>query len=70
MSIEPVIEKPKANVLKKVQSLKGKEGRVAAIVPETGMYRTGKTLTDAIKKAKKAFPGRLFYVVGIGAVKH
>ena len=67
---EPMIKKPDKRILARIRSLKKNEGRVAAIVPETGRYRTGKTLNEAIKKAKKEYPGKIFYVIRIGIVKH
>ena len=36
------------------------------IEPETGEYFLGKTLTEAIKKAKEKYPGKVFYSIRIG----
>ena len=60
------LKMPSRVVIKKVQSLKSKKGEVAVIDPESGDYFIAKTLTEALKKAKKKYPQRIFYSVRIG----
>ncbi|GAI72658.1 unnamed protein product [marine sediment metagenome] len=61
------VKRPSKEVLAKVQSLKGKQGLIAAIEPETGEWFLGKTLLEAIKKAKQKYPGKIFYSIRIGS---
>lgn len=42
------------------------KGKIAVIEPETGDYFLGKTLTEAIKKAKGKYLGKVFYSIRIG----
>jgi len=60
------VKKPSKDVLAKLHSLTEKKGRIAVIEPESGEYFLGKTLTEAIKKAKAAYPGKVFYSIRIG----
>ncbi len=53
-------------VLARIHSLKEKKGMIAVIEPETGEYFLGKTLTEALREAKKKYPGKIFYSVRIG----
>ncbi len=60
-------KRPSEEVLAKIHSLKEKKGIIAVIEPETGEYFLGKTLTEATKKARKRFPGKVFYAIRIGS---
>ena len=60
------VKKPSKDVLLRIHSLKEKKGTFAVIEPETGEYFLGKTLTEAIKKAKEKYPGKVFYSIRIG----
>jgi len=60
------VKKPSKDVLTRIHSLKEKKGTIAVIEPETGEYFLGKTLTEAIKKAKEKHPGKVFYSIRIG----
>ena len=59
-------KKPSKDVLTRIHSLKEKKGAIAVIEPETGEYFLGRTLTEAIKKAKEKYPGKVFYSIRIG----
>ncbi len=59
-------QKPSIEVLARIHSLKGKKGTIAVIEPETGEYFLAKTLTEALKKAKEKYPGKIFYSIRIG----
>lgn len=59
-------KKPSKDVLDKIHGLKGKKGTIAVIEPETGDYFLAKTLTEALKKAKEKYPGKVFYSIRIG----
>jgi hypothetical protein len=61
------VKRPSKKVLAKVQSLKGKQGLIAAIEPETGEWFLGETLLEAIKKAKQKYPDKIFYSIHIGS---
>ncbi|MFQ6113169.1 MAG: hypothetical protein ACE5NG_03660 [bacterium] len=37
------------------------------IEPDSGDYFLGKSLTEALKKAKKKYPGKVFYSIRIGS---
>ena len=39
---------------------------IAVIEPETGDYFLAKTLTEALRKAKAEYPGKIFYSIRIG----
>ncbi len=58
--------RPTSRVLAKVGNLKGQKGKIAVIEPATGDYFLGKTLTEAIRKAKARYPGKVFYSIRIG----
>ena len=60
------MQQPSKTVLAKIHSLKGKKGIIAVIDPKTGDYFLGKTLIDAIKKAKKKYPANVFYTIRVG----
>ncbi|MCK4330339.1 hypothetical protein KAX02_10900 [candidate division WOR-3 bacterium] len=59
-------KRPSKEVLARIHTLKGKKGIIAVIEPETGDYFLGKTLTEALKKAKRDYPGKVFYSIRIG----
>ncbi len=59
-------KKPAKGVLARIHALEEKKGTIAVIEPETGDYFLGKTLTEALKKAKGKYPGKVFYSIRIG----
>lgn len=60
------VRRPSEKVLTKIHALKEKKGTIVVIEPETGDYFLGKTLTEAIKKAKEKYPDKIFYSIRIG----
>lgn len=62
----PKVKKPPEEVLTRIHALRGKKGAIAVIEPETGDYFLGRTLTEATKKAKEKYPGKIFYAIRIG----
>jgi len=60
-------KRPTEEVLARVHALKDKQGMIAVIEPETGDYFLGNTLTEALKKAKGEYHGKVFYSVRIGS---
>lgn len=62
----PKCKKPREDVLAKIHALKKKKGSIAVIEPQTGDYFLGQTLTEALKKAKQEYSGRIFYSIRIG----
>jgi len=62
----PKAKKPSEKVLARIHALKGEKGMIAVIEPETGDYFLGKTLTEALKKARGKYPGKVFYSIRIG----
>jgi hypothetical protein len=42
------------------------KGRIVVIEPDTGGYFLGDTLLEADKKARRRYPGKVFYAVKIG----
>lgn len=62
----PEVKKPSKELLAKVQSLKNKKGSIAVIEPDTGEYFLGKTLLEALKKARKKYADSIFYTIRIG----
>ena len=63
----PEVKRPPEKILAKVHSLKGKKGLIAVIEPTTGEWFLGGTLLDALKKAKRKFPDKIFYSIRIGS---
>lgn len=61
------VVRPSKKVLAKLQSLKSKKGMIAVIEPDTGAYVLGRSLTEALKKAKEKHPGKVFYSIRIGS---
>lgn len=59
-------KRPSEEVLARIHSLKDEKGMIAVIVPETGEYFLGKTLTEALREAKEKYPGKIFYSIRIG----
>ena len=59
------ITKPSKAILNKI-NLKGKKGMLAMIEPETGDAFTGKNVMEALKKARKKYPHKIFYCIRIG----
>ena len=46
--------------------LAGKKGWIAAVESESGKHIMGRTLMEAARKARKTFPGKVFYFIRIG----
>jgi len=63
----PKVKKPADEVLKKVHSMKREKGMIAVIEPDTGEYFLGKTLLEALKQAKRQYPGKIFYSIRVGS---
>ena len=63
----PKVKRPSKELLGKIQALNKKKGEVAVIDPDSGEYFLGKTLTEAIKRAKSKYPDNIFYSVRIGS---
>jgi hypothetical protein len=61
------IIRPSKTVLARVHSLKDKKGMLAMIEPESGEWFLGNTTLEALKKARKRFPHKVFYCVRVGA---
>lgn len=59
-------KRPAKDVLARIHAIEEKKGTIAVIEPETGNYFLDKTLTEALKKAKAKYPGKLFYSIRIG----
>ena len=47
--------------------LKGKEGKIVAIDPESGEYFVGNDILEASDKGRKKYPGKEFFFQRIGA---
>ena len=63
----PEVKRPSEEVLSRVHSLGGKKGMLAMIEPETGECFLGKTTLEALKKAKRKYPDKIFYCIRIGS---
>jgi hypothetical protein len=61
------VERPSREVLAKVHSLKGKRGMLAMIEPETGEWFLGKTTLEALRKARRKYPEKIFYCIRVGS---
>jgi hypothetical protein len=59
-------KRPAAEVLAKVQALKGKKGMIAAIEPESGEWFLGKDVLGALRRGRSKFPQGIFYFVRVG----
>ncbi len=64
--IDTKIIKPKESILKKIHSLKGEKGKIAAIEVNSGKWFLGNTTLEAIQKAREIFSDEIFYIVRIG----
>jgi hypothetical protein len=62
----PEVKRPSEEILKRVHSMKGEKGKIAVIEPDTGDFFLGRTLLEALKKAKDRYPDKLFYSIRIG----
>ena len=60
------VKRPSKEVLAKIHALKDKKGTIAVIEPDSGEYFLGTSLTEALKKAKMKYPGKIFYSIRIG----
>ena len=63
----PKVKRPSDEILAKVHSMKKERGMIAVIEPDTGEYFLGRTLLDALKKARNQYPGKVFYSIRIGS---
>ncbi|MCK4476580.1 MAG: hypothetical protein KAU16_07615 [Methanophagales archaeon] len=63
----PGVKRPSGEVLARVHSFSDKKGMIAVIEPETGEWFLGKTLVEALKKAKNKYPDKIFYSIRIGS---
>lgn len=64
----PKIKRPSEQVLAKVHSLRGKKGMLAMIEPDSGDWFLGITVLEALKKAKRKYPDKIFYCIRIGSL--
>ena len=62
----PEVKRPSEEVLAKVQSLKGKQGMIVAIEPDTGDWFLGENVLEALKEGRKKYPHGIFYFVRVG----
>jgi len=62
----PKMPKLSPALLKKVHSLRGKKGMIAAIEPKSGEWFLGKTTLEAYDKGHKKHPDAYFYFVRVG----
>ncbi len=46
--------------------LSSKKGQIVAVESESGEYILGRTLLEVARKARAAFPGKVFYFIRIG----
>lgn len=61
------VKRPSPEVLKNLEALETKyKGMVAAIYPDSSEYFLGKTLIEAVEKARKKYPEKTFYFIRIG----
>jgi hypothetical protein len=60
------VKKPSKSVMAKVRSLKGHIGEVAVIEPISNDVFIAENLTLAMRKARAAYPGKVFYCLRIG----
>ena len=66
-STQKLSEKPIPKFVNRLHSqLSNKKGWIAAVESETGKYILGKSLREAINKARKNFPDKVFYFIRIG----
>ncbi len=63
----PRVKRPSDKVLTQLHSLKNQKGMIAVIEPDTGEYFLGKTLLEALKKARKQYSDKIFYSIRIGS---
>ena len=64
---KPEVKRPSDEVLAKVHSFSDKKGTIAVIEPESEEWFLGKTLFEALKKAKNKYPDKIFYSIRIGS---
>jgi len=64
---KPEVKRPSDEVLAKVHSFSDKKGTIAVIEPESEEWFSGKTLLEALKKAKNKYPDKIFYSIRIGS---
>ncbi len=61
------VPKPRKKVLAKLRELEAThEGWIAAVEPQSGELFVGRDILNALNKAEKAFPDRVFDIYRIG----
>ncbi len=64
--IRPV-KRPSKSLIKTIERLEAdKKGMIAAIETKSGNYFVGKTVMEAVKKARQKYPNEVFYLIRIG----
>lgn len=63
----PKVRRPSKEVLAQVHSMKSQKGLIAVIEPDSGDYFFGKTLLEAIKKARREYSDKIFYSIRVGS---
>ncbi|MCX5636667.1 MAG: hypothetical protein NTX52_03100 [Planctomycetota bacterium] len=61
------VKKPSRQVLAKVHSISGHAGEVAVIEPISSKVFIDENLTLAMRKARDAYPGKVFYCLRLGS---
>ncbi len=62
----PETFRPSAAVLRRVNSLRGQKGKIAAIEPRSGDYFLADNTMDALQLARRSYPDSIFYIVRVG----
>lgn len=63
----PDVRRPTERRLREINALAWKhKGQIAAVDPESGQFFLGPTVVDAVREARKAIPGGIFYFIRIG----
>lgn len=64
---QKLLEKPIPNFVNRLHfKLSDKKGWIAAVESESGDYILGKSLREAVSKARETFPDKVFYFIRIG----
>ena len=63
----PKIKRPSKAVLVKIHALKEYKGMIAMIEPDSGDYFLGVKSLEALEKAKKQYPDKIFYSIRVGS---
>ena len=59
-------KRPPRELLTRLHALKGERGKIAVIEPDSGDYFLGDTLTEGLRRARRKYPGKVFYSIRIG----